>query len=295
MSQALESDAPVIDAPPPAADTDIETRARVMGWKPLEEYRGPPHAWRDAAAFVERGETELPIMRQQNRKLTQDVEKLREDQGHAVTLIRDLTDRFRTADQRAYDRARADILAERKAAVEAGDTAAFDRAEARLADTEKTAPKPVPTAPAANGAGVPVEVIEWSVDNPWFETDPTLKAVAMSYHNLLLAREPTLSLTANLAKVTAEVQRRYPDRFPAPGRKNGFREVPDEGNPRRDQPGDVTSSSAPRTPTRADAKSFATLPADSKANFRRYKKMLEGKGKPITEEEWAAIHYEGEV
>lgn len=293
MAQALEVvelEAP--DAPDtPAPVSEIETRARAMGWKPLDEYRGPQHAWRDAATFVEKGETDLPIMRERNRKLERELEKLSREQGETTIMVRDMTERFRTSEQRAYERAREAIMAEREAAVEAGDTAAFRRAETRLADAEKTAPKPVTVAPANANTPHP-EALEWQADNPWFDTDPTLKSVALATHNLLLQREPTLSVRENLAKVTAEVKRRYPEKFTAAA--GGFRTVPDDDNPRRNAPSDVAGSTAPRTPGRAEAKSFATLPADSKTQFRRYKKMLEGKGKPITEEEWAAIHYESE-
>lgn len=47
---------------------DIEVRAKEMGWVPQDKWTGPPEKWTEAAAFVEHGETVLPIIRSQYQK-----------------------------------------------------------------------------------------------------------------------------------------------------------------------------------------------------------------------------------
>ena len=54
------------DDPP---EITLEQRARAMGWKPLAEYRGDPRRWTDAAEFIRKGEEELPVLRDQSRRI----------------------------------------------------------------------------------------------------------------------------------------------------------------------------------------------------------------------------------
>ena len=91
QGSAVSSSVPDQNEPPPAdaelpsdegadaaadAEVAIEARARDMGWKPLAEYRGPPGKWQPAADFISRGENILPIVRDQNRRLTERIGKL---------------------------------------------------------------------------------------------------------------------------------------------------------------------------------------------------------------------------
>jgi hypothetical protein len=38
-----------------AEPSPAEVEARLFGWKPLDEFRGDPAHWRDADAFLEKG------------------------------------------------------------------------------------------------------------------------------------------------------------------------------------------------------------------------------------------------
>ena len=48
------------------SDEDV-ARARRMGWIPKDEYGGKPDNWRSAKDFIERGENEMPILRERLR------------------------------------------------------------------------------------------------------------------------------------------------------------------------------------------------------------------------------------
>lgn len=285
--------------PEPLPPTDIESRARAMGWKPKEEYRGPEAAWRDADEFVRRGETELPVIRERYRATERKLAEVSGQLTQATTVIADLTDRFRTSDERAYKRAKADLIRERDAAIETGDKAAVHRVDAEIAEVERTAPKPLPAAPAAPAPTAPhPDAVQWAARNPWYRPGTDLANYAMNIHQGLLQTEPDLTVAENLDRVTEAMRALYPARIPAPARAaprtNGHAEPepPDPDNPRRQEPASVSSSSAPRGPSRPGPRSFDAMPSDSKAAFTKYSKAMEGKGKPLTKEEWAASYWD---
>ena len=94
---------------------------------------------------------------------------------------------------------------------------------------------------------------------------------------------PDLSVAENLERVTAGMAQMYPGRVQAP-RASG-----DGDGARRPSPvsrSSVTEGRAPR-----DAKTFESLPKESRDAFKRYEKMIAGKGKPLTKEEWTREYY----
>jgi len=285
--------------PEPPAQTDIESRARAMGWKPKEEYRGPEAAWRDAEEFVRRGETELPVIRERYRATERKLAEVSGELKQATGVIADLTERFRTSDERAYKRAKADLIKERDAAIETGDKAAVHKLDGEIAEVERTAPKPPPPAPAAPAPTAPhPEAVQWAARNPWYQPGTDLANYAMNIHTGLLQTEPTLTVAENLDRVTEAMRALYPQRIPPAARPaprpNGHAETdpPTDDNPRRQEPAAVSGSSAPRGPARPGTRSFEAMPSDSKAAFTKYAKAMEGKGKPLTKEEWAASYWD---
>jgi hypothetical protein len=270
-----------------AGISDIEERARKLGWKPKDEYKGPPGGWRDAETFIAQGEQVLPILRERYRKQEKDIEELKGKLALATDTIVDLSERFRTTDQRAFERAKAQLEREREAAVEAGDTAAFRNKERELRELEKQAPKPAPAVrPADAPPAVHPDALEWVRENPWFQSDADMASFADTFHKTLLQREPGLSIKQNLAKVSAATRAAYPEKF---GRAP--RTIDDDDNPARHAPAAVGGSAAPRSPGAPKPRSWDALPQDTKQAYTRYADMLKGKGKPLTKEEWAATYW----
>jgi DNA-directed RNA polymerase len=60
-----------------AAPAEVQARALEMGWIPPERYKGDPERFIDADAFVERGETILPIVKKRAEKLEAELAALR--------------------------------------------------------------------------------------------------------------------------------------------------------------------------------------------------------------------------
>lgn len=288
MSGAAALAAPAEEAP---VEIDAETRARAMGWKPLAEFRGDPKMWRDADEFIRHGETELPILRERHRAAERKIADLERTVLESTAVVQDLTTRFRTADERAYKRAKAELIAQRDQAIEVGDKAAVHRLDADMRELDQTAPPPPRQAAPVQQQAAPAvhpDVMAWHQRNPWFQRDPAATAEAERIHMALQQAEPGLSVAENLERVTQAVRALYPDRVgAAPAARQA---APAPENTRRNDPPEVTGSSPSRS-TKPNPRGFDAIPAESRAAYTRYSKQLEGKGKPLTKDEWAADYW----
>lgn len=209
---------------------DIEARARAMGWRPQDEFRGDPGNWRSAEEFVSRGENEMPILRENLRRTTDQVTELqsrlaRQEQEFNTRVER--LDRMGTA---ALDRQRADLerqwgnsmynaaangdmdayrqLEQNRAA----SMAEFDRQAAEIkqpAKPEQTQPQGQPQMSTEDST----RIEGWIGRNPWFKSDGELNAVAVAYSGNLTRQNPALSLDDNLKQTEAYVRKRYADKF----------------------------------------------------------------------------------
>ena len=54
---------------------DYEAEARGMGWRPKGEFKGDPRNWKDAKSYVEDGGRYVGLLRAENKRLTEDIEK----------------------------------------------------------------------------------------------------------------------------------------------------------------------------------------------------------------------------
>ena len=231
-------------------DEDV-ARARRMGWIPKDEYGGDPDNWRSAKDFIERGENEMPILRERLRK--QDG-KIASQEAELVE-VRDTIEQFKgwasQSDRRAYARAVKDLEAKQRAAVEVGDTEAFDEVGQEIKDLSKTfaAPAPRRQAPGTTTEVIEPEVTDWvdAPENNWFKTDEAMANFAIAYHGQLQKERPGLTLDENLKAVTAEVRKRFADKFENPRARSGS---PVEGSGGK--------------PGGANGRGYSNLPAEAK-------------------------------
>lgn len=209
-------------------DVDIEARARVMGWKPLAEYRGDPRRWTDAAAFIAHGEEQLPILRDQSRRMSEklvvqdaklaDLQNTVAEQAQAV---RDAMALARKAGEAGYNRALAELKGKQREAVEAGDLVAFEQVEEQIGALETTraevvAPAPPPPPPRREEPALPVlptEINQFYADNPWFKTNPILSKAMIDLHNAVIAESPTMPLADQLEVARGRLKKTFPAAF----------------------------------------------------------------------------------
>ena len=282
-------------------DPAIEARAREMGWKPLAEYRGPPGRWQPAADFITRGENILPIVRDQNRRMTErigklegEVTSLRSTAQEQLQIIRDLRDMGQRQNQAGYDRAMAEIRSKQRQAVESGDTKAYDQlveqAEALAsgrptttsAVTEPAKPATEPTRPAMSAA-----VQTFVSQNPWWNIDPFLTRKMIDQHTDVIQEGEILDEAAQLAEAKQRLIEAYPDRFGMPAAQPA--PTPRPQRPRRASVAQPTPDApAPRPGATPTINSIADPAerAQAREAFNRMKRQLPD----YTEAEYMALY-----
>ena len=310
MSGAQQTNIDVQDAPPPQLDPDVERVARINGWKPKEEFAGDKARWIPADLFLARGVEDPSILAARNRTLVSRFDDLQRTSAAdrraletkldgAMETVSTITTMMRSSEQRAYDRARRELKAEQAAAVTSGDTATFQRVDQQLEELEKTKPvepPPVRTTPAPpTPAPLDPAVTRFFAENPWYtstrpEYDPDMMAYAdLIYNGLKAPATAHLSEEQRLERVTSEVKNRFPAKFqPRPPANGHDTAAPD----RSEEPPSVASSTGAPPPRRTTNRfTFDAMPKESKDAYVRYAKMLEGKGAPLTKDEWATNYW----
>jgi hypothetical protein len=240
----------------PEESYDATERAKRMGWVPQEEFRGNLDNWADAETFVRLAEESLPIakgtIKVMEKKMAQQEEALR-DQTAAIESMKNDFAEFvqfsKASEQRAYDRAVADLQLKQREAVESGDVAAFDKATAELDATIMTHPaataaaKKPGTEPASPDGDYPKWMLaepkvfeNWTAENEWFHEEPEMFAYAQQMDQFLMAKHGLKRpRSTHLADIAKAVRKKFPDHFGNPARKAGSPVEGDTGGaPRSD-------------------------------------------------------------
>lgn len=268
-----------------------EERARRMGWVPKDEFRGDPKRWRPAADFIARAETELPVAQATIRRLESGSQAQQRKIDGLVANVRELTEtltEFRTfatkGEERAYNRAKAELEAEFKVAVEAGDVPRAEAARDELADLGEPPKAPVAKKPgeekpaAGEQPQIEPETLQWIDENPWFNRDPELNDFATNMHGTLLRTKSTLSLAENLDEVKRRTMLAFPEKFPAARKPNG-------GGAAR-----VAEPSGGGRPRPTGGQTYDDLPADAKKACDRFVKQIPGytRDEYVKQFDWSA-------
>lgn len=213
----------------------VEDRARAMGWKPQHEYRGDPRRWTDAAEFIEKGENELPVLRDNIRRTTElvvrqerELAALRASQADQANAVRHAMDLAQRADERGYQRGLSELKAKQREAVQVGDTEAYDKIDEQIkaAETERQKAEttyvqtpirtPDPVFPPVVQQ-VDRETSEFIAANPWFDAKPILKNAMIEAHKALVAAEGTktgAALADQYERAKDDVVAAFPQFFP---------------------------------------------------------------------------------
>ena len=239
-------------------EVSTEDRARAMGWKPQHEYRGDPRRWTDAAEFIAHGEDQLPILRDQNRRMSEkiarfegEVSTLRNTVAEQAEAVKHAMDLARRADTTGYERGLRELKAKQREAVSVGDMETFDQIDEqiRAAETERAKDTTYVTTPirAAEPVAAPVvaqvdpETSAFVAANPWFNQRPILKSAMIEAHKALVAVEGVqkgAALADQYERAKDDVVAAFPHFFPS-------------GTPDPDP--DPTPTATPRPKLRAPA------------------------------------------
>ena len=299
LREDLEIDEPEIEpeeepeAPPVRhQETALEKQARQLGWHPQSEYRGPPGQWKDAKTFMEHGQNILPVLRDNLKraldagvKQADELAQVKQSMAEQAQALKEMREMARTAGERSYKQAIADMETERRAAVAAGDTEAYDEVSQKIkaaeAEREKAIPpKESPTPPANR---VPQEVLDFVNSNPWYNEDAELNREMQAAHVYLKTKSPGQSLADNLAEAKSMVAKAFPEKF---GRSNGARPPANNGRAPVSQP---TGGRSGQQPRRQEAGGIDSIEdPGEKATAKRVFANMKRQFPDYTEEEYMA-------
>lgn len=281
-----EQGAPVVES---AAPPEVQAKAEAMGWIPATRYKGDPERFVDADAYIERGETILPIVKEQNKRLQTELASVREQAAEtaralaaAQTAIEQIEERHSVATQKAVEQARAQVKAQLAAASEAGDhegvaeltdqLTQLNKAEAAAPKLEKPEPRPafVP----------PPELKAWNDENPWFGTDRRKTALALGIAQELREKGETRQGRVFFDLVSEEMGKTLGVQTPPANRVESGRNGSDL----------ESGTKGPKT--------FASLPAEARAACDADAKRFVGPGKKYKDitawrSRYAEIYFEG--
>lgn len=234
-----------------------EERAKAVGWEPLENFRGDPDRHIDPRSFVERADKSMGMLRQNNEKLNETNEQLRASLEEVKKSTREILDfnkkQVAESQKNAYEKARADLLAEQRKAVEEGDTDLFDNVEKRKEALEKTKPDPEQEE-EKKPYQTPSESDDFKTfqsENPWYSSDKDMRILADSVGASLRDEGDRREGKAFFDAVVSKVKEIRPDKFT---------------NEKREEPSDVADYGSNHGPGNK-SKSFASLPKEAKDAF----------------------------
>ena len=213
-----------------------EDKARAGGWVSKDEWRGDPERWVDAEAFNERGENVVPILRERTEALQRKVVELERS-------IKQFSEYHSKVEQRAYERAVAQVKREMKEAVKVGDEEAFDQAQRQYEQLAESYQKP--QEPQAQESP---DFIEWKQDNTWYGTDKRLTAAANGIAEMVAAENPGLKGKPFLKEVERQLKEEFPHKFQ---------------NARRDGPAAVHGSEG-KSGAKPNGKGYRDLPPEAR-------------------------------
>lgn len=252
------------------SDTDIETqapapelvdRARRLGWRPQEEYSGR-REWVPADKFIEVAETELPVLRQNFRKLDEtyvrDVGELKTKLTEMQEVMKDFREFSSRGEQRAYEKAKRELEEKRDVAVAHADTETFKATQKEIEELDKTVKPKVETVEKPKIDAPDPAITSWISENAWFTTDSELMEYAKAQDQFLMKSKPGLSVSERLAEVKNRTKKEYPDKF---------------GNPRREQASSVSEPGS-QPALRKKGKTYDDLPAPAKAACDKFVRTI---------------------
>lgn len=272
-----------------AAEPEIQQKAEKLGWIPPERFKGDPERFVDAEEYLERGETVLPIVKEQNRRLHAELEVLRGESAKtsaalaaAQTAIEQIEERHSVATQKAVEQARKQMKEQLAAASEAGDhegIAELTDQLTRLNTAEEKAEKKVEVE-ASPAMVIPEDLKEWQQENPWFGSNKRKTALALGIARELVEDGETSTGRAFYEKVATEMQDMLKEERAPDSKVEGARNGADSEGVSRGK------------------KSYANLPADAKAACDQDTRQFVGPGKRYkTQQEWrnryAELYFEG--
>lgn len=222
-------------------ERDYEAEARKDGWVPVDEWKGDPDKHKSAEQFVKDGEQINGILKSKIDRLESRINEMADTNRQLNEWSKRQIDKEKKDNEKLIK----ELTELRKQAVTEGDGEAFARADEQL-NQLRTQPEP-------SGDGLSPQASDWLSHNSWYGREDELTIYADAVSDRLRAQGYQDQSQAFFSELTTRVKDAFPDRF---------------GNKNREKPTGVESG----TPAKADsqARTFDNLPAEAKAQYKRF-------------------------
>jgi hypothetical protein len=257
--------------------SDAEAKARRLGWVSKEEFKGDPDKHRSAEEFLQRGETILPILQRDNKKLHDTVSRFEKELRETKEAAAGVEDLVRKSAEREHKKALRDLERRLDAAIETADVTQARQIRAEISELQggepapKREPKPVgePDKPA-----VDPEIQSWIDQNDWFNKSVALRGYATEVYGDLEKQFPGKSRSELLSETKQRTVDRFPEKFGVNPKRDGAAAVA--------APGGVASTKKPA------GRTYDDLPAEAKRACDKFVKNIPGytKEKYVKDYEW---------
>jgi hypothetical protein len=202
---------------------DTEAQAREIGWLPQEEFKGPAEKWKPADAYLRDGETFIPYLRADrkrllgtNRELNSRVSALEAGLRASNALVEELHNGA-TAEEKAELEGQIKTLRRQLAeARQGGDIEAeiaieeqLDAAKAKVTEVEEKAKEKKPAVVAPPGPDPHMQ--KFMRENEWFGKDEFKTAAAVSFIPILQKDPNYASWTPDerYVRLAQEIDKRF--------------------------------------------------------------------------------------
>jgi hypothetical protein len=251
--------------------SESETRARTMGWLPLEKFEGPKERWVDAETYLKRGEEFLPILKANNRKLADQVNNLEQENRSTKEQLKAASEainelkKFRsTLNKEKAIEQKKEITSAIVQARKDGDLDAEVELTEKLGDVTaaiKEADK-APALPTPPAAELSAAAKEWMGENKWFGTDQRRTGLAMGLANEWKAEGKALGTKEFFDHVDKEIAKVF-----------------DPNASRRESPSKVDGGGSTSHERGGGGRTFADLPPEAQAACKKFATRLVGPGR----------------
>lgn len=193
-----------VDKPEKVLSVD-EERASQHGWVPKDQWQGDPEEWIPARVFNMRGDLFGRIAKDKK-----EISELRQTVGY---LVEERQSAFDTG----YKQGLAELRAQRREALEAGDVEKVEQLEDRIDEFKKehTAKKQEFEQKTAQKQQQENPVFDaWHVDNDWYTTNPTLTTYANEVASEMASQAQAKGVQVDYPKLLQEITRKVKQKFP---------------------------------------------------------------------------------
>jgi len=185
---------PVASTPKP---TEAEVKARATGWRPLNEFTGDPRKWVPAEVWAA------------NQPLVDQVRSHKRQVRDLQRSVATMAEHHKKVHELAYKQAYETLQAQRDQAVLNQDVQLVRQYDEKIQQTRDEEIRTKPQVPTT----VDPAALQWANEHPEVMNDPTLRAEAVLFDNMLMQTQPEMEIEDRLEKVEQRLHVLYPEKF----------------------------------------------------------------------------------